>query len=231
MGLPLAPSLAYAFMYHHEEIWLRDCPLEFKPLFYRRYVDDTFVLFNSDTHANKFLNYLNGKHPNIEFTLESELNNSISFLDIVITKVGNSFTSSVFRKKTYTGLGLNFFSYTSKLFKVNAVKTLIERAFKICSSYLMFHAEMEYLRQYFINNKYPVTLVDYILRTFLDKRFMKKDEFCTVGKMITHIKLPYYGKHSFKLPKAILQVLRDNFSFMDFCLIFVNSFRIKSLFS
>ena len=36
-----------SFLSYHEEKWLDNCPLEFKPIMYRRYVDDTFLLFFS----------------------------------------------------------------------------------------------------------------------------------------------------------------------------------------
>ena len=45
MGLPLAPTLANLFLSHHEVNWLSDCPVEFRPHRYFRYVDDTFILF------------------------------------------------------------------------------------------------------------------------------------------------------------------------------------------
>ena len=45
MGSPLGPSLANAFLAHYEQVWLDDCPVEFKPVYYKRYVDDIFVLF------------------------------------------------------------------------------------------------------------------------------------------------------------------------------------------
>ena len=41
MGSPLGPTFANAFLCFHEQIWLD----EFKPVYYRRYVDDIFVLF------------------------------------------------------------------------------------------------------------------------------------------------------------------------------------------
>ena len=47
MGSPLGPLFANIFLSHHEKIWLRNCPPHFKPLYYRRYVDDTFLLFKS----------------------------------------------------------------------------------------------------------------------------------------------------------------------------------------
>ena len=50
MGSPLGPSLANAFLTHHEQDWLDSCPLEYRPLYYRRYVDDIFVLFKSSDH-------------------------------------------------------------------------------------------------------------------------------------------------------------------------------------
>ena len=34
MGNPLGPTLANAFLAHHEKIWLQECPDDFKPLMY-----------------------------------------------------------------------------------------------------------------------------------------------------------------------------------------------------
>ena len=46
-----------------ESKWLRDCPNDFKHVFYRRYIDDIFVLFSSPDHADKFREYLPFKNP------------------------------------------------------------------------------------------------------------------------------------------------------------------------
>ena len=45
MGSPLGPTLANIFMSHDEQKWLSECPQSFKPKLKRRYVDDTFLLF------------------------------------------------------------------------------------------------------------------------------------------------------------------------------------------
>merc|ERR1712002_50959 len=81
MGSPIGPSFANAFLSFHEKRWLEECPLEFKPLLYRRYVDDTFLVFRQREHISLFLQYLNTRHENIEFTSEVEENERISFLD------------------------------------------------------------------------------------------------------------------------------------------------------
>ena len=57
MGSPLGPSLANAFLCHYEKLWLDSCPLEFKPVVYRRYVDDIFVLFKSKDHSFDWVVY------------------------------------------------------------------------------------------------------------------------------------------------------------------------------
>ena len=64
MGSPLAPVLANLFMGHHERIWLENYKA-FSILFYRRYVDDTFCLFDTEHDATLFLDYINDRHPNI----------------------------------------------------------------------------------------------------------------------------------------------------------------------
>ena len=79
MGSSLGPTLANAFLCFHEQIWLNECPEEFKPVYYRRYVDDIFVLFRSPDYLQKFKNYLNSRHRNISFTCEKEQNNSMHF--------------------------------------------------------------------------------------------------------------------------------------------------------
>ena len=50
---PLAPVLANLFMGYHEKEWLQKYK-DPKVLFYRRYVDDTFCLFNNDNDASRF---------------------------------------------------------------------------------------------------------------------------------------------------------------------------------
>ena len=65
MGSPLGPLFANIFLSFHEKYWLADCPSNFKTLFYRRYVDDCFLIFRSRDHVLPFLSYLNSKHSNI----------------------------------------------------------------------------------------------------------------------------------------------------------------------
>ena len=84
MGSPLGPTLANVFLCYHESNWQKDCLKNFKPIYYKRYVDDIFVLFNKPEHVQFFLEYINKKHKNMKFSIETELNGSLSFLDVKI---------------------------------------------------------------------------------------------------------------------------------------------------
>ena len=62
MSSPLGPKLANAFLAHYEQIRLNENPDQFKPVYYKRYVDDIFVLFRPTYHHEKFHEYLNTKY-------------------------------------------------------------------------------------------------------------------------------------------------------------------------
>ena len=102
MGSPSGPTLANAFLCNYEQIWLNECPTQFK-----RYVDDIFVLFKSKEYLKLFVNYMNSKHRNIKFTVETEDSNNCSFLDVKITRQKKRFVTSTLRKDTFSGVFTN----------------------------------------------------------------------------------------------------------------------------
>ena len=108
MGSPLFPTLANAFLVYHEKNWLEHCPVEYRPLYYRRYVDDIFVLFNSAEHLKRFHSYLNSRHLNISFTIENEKDNRMSFLDVNVIREKDKFTNSVYRKPNFSVIYTHF---------------------------------------------------------------------------------------------------------------------------
>ena len=74
---------------------------------YRRYVDDTLLIFNDRDEMLNFFDFMNKQHPSIEFTKEEETNNSLSFLDVMITRqTTGQVVTSVYRKPTFSGLYL-----------------------------------------------------------------------------------------------------------------------------
>ena len=104
------------------------------------------MIFEKKEHVKKFFRYINSRHRNIKFTFQDEQGNKISFLDISITRVGNELQTSLFRKKTFSGVYLNFNSHLPNIYKKGLIDTLLYRAYNICSSYASFDQEINYLK-------------------------------------------------------------------------------------
>ena len=156
-------------MNHMEKKWLEDCPLDFKPVLYRRYVDDTFLLFKSSEHVNLFLTYLNSKHPNISFTCDTENNGILPFLDVKVKRGTNEFITSIYRKPTFTGLFSKFYAFSPKENKENLVFTLVFRAYNICSNFLSLHEEIQFLQKTLQANGYPLKFIQSCVGKVLEK--------------------------------------------------------------
>ena len=140
MGSPLGPTLANGCLIYFEKNWPQNCPSDFKPSYYRQYVD-IFVLFTSPEHLEAFRNFLNGRHANMSFTIEHEKQNRISFLDVQIIREDKTCTTSVYRKPTFSGIYTHFDSFLPSTYKFGTIYTLAYRCFRICSSWTKLHTE------------------------------------------------------------------------------------------
>ena len=123
-------------------------------------------LFYSPDHLQKFKNYLNSKHRNI-FTCEKEHNNSMSFLNVLITLAGNSFKTSV-SQTTFSGVCSNFNSFISKEYKVGLMFTIFFRTFSIVSDFSRFQSEVCLLKEILKMNTFPIKLIDSCIKNFLN---------------------------------------------------------------
>ena len=155
-GSPLGPTLANIFLCYHESNWLKDFPKDFKPVYYKRYVHNIFVLFNKPEDVQFFLEYRNKKHKNMKFPIETEINQSLSFLDVKIFRENGKFVTSVFRKETISRVHTNFISFIPFDYQFGLVHTLLNRCFNLSSNFLKFHHEINKLKKILSKNAYPV---------------------------------------------------------------------------
>lgn len=230
MGSPLGPTFANIFLCYHEQLWLENCPSSFKPFLYRRYVDDTFVVFKEKDHALQFLDFINKQHSNIVFTMDTESNAKLPFLDLLIEKCDDKLKFSIYRKPSFSGLGTSFFSYCHFNFKINAVKTLLHRAFSLSSSYLYFHHEILFLKKYFHDNGFSIHLFDKLVGSFLNNQYQPKHSVPTVNKEVIYVKLPYLGQVTTKIRNVLTESFGKFYPQVDFRFVPVNPFKISSFF-
>ena len=92
------------------------------------------ILVNRDCISN----YHNEQHPSIKFTDELQKDNTLSFLDVLVRKKENCFETHVYRKPTFTGLGMKCNGAISETYNYNLVHCLLEITFNICSTQTKF---------------------------------------------------------------------------------------------
>lgn len=111
MGSPLSSVIADFYMEVFEKVALETAI--YQPSLYKRYVDDTFVIW---THCldklTDFIILLNDFHVNIKFTIELEQWGKLLFLVIMISKhQDGTLGHNEYRKSTHTNLYLNSLSH------------------------------------------------------------------------------------------------------------------------
>ncbi|BHF79603.1 hypothetical protein SprV_0702272400 [Sparganum proliferum] len=155
MGSPLSGLIAEAVLQRLERLVFSSYP----PKFWARYVDDTSVIIKrSDVQTFKTL--LNSIFPDIQFTMEEELNNTLAFLDVQVTKLEDGkIRTTVYRKATNTRRILHFKSNHPVGHKRSCVRILFQRVQIHCSDDNGRKEEIKYLHALFKANGYPKSFI------------------------------------------------------------------------
>ena len=114
MGSPIAPLLADVCMN-----WVINQAMDVsttaeKPNLLVRYVDDIFCIFPNQNTLEKIFYTLTHLHPNITFTKETEQDNQLAYLDVLVKRNrNNELETAVFRKKLTQDFTPSFRLYVS----------------------------------------------------------------------------------------------------------------------
>ena len=233
MGSPLGPTLANIFLGHFEKIWLEQCPDDFKPVYYKRYVDDIITLFNSQEHVEKFKMFLNSRHKNMSFSSEEEKDNKFNFLDIQITRKENKIVTSIYRKPTFSGVYTNFKSFIPMDYKHGLIFTLLFRTFTICADYSVIHEEIKKLKCIWLKNGFPLKVIDKCIFTFFNKLFGPRDSVIKhdISGITFTISLPFLGCESLKIKKQLQTIVKTCCKNIKLRVIFNSKTRLSNLFN
>ena len=232
MGSPLGPAFANLFMGYRERKWLESEEGN-NVIFYKRYVYDTFCVFHNELDAEKSLLYLNNQHANLQFTIEKEKERQLPFLDVLDGINEQTFTTRLFRKKTYTGLLTNFNSFTPFKYKVGLIKTLIDRTFKINSSWSGFHGDISKIKTTLERNEFPSSLIDKHIKNYVetqhnsDKTLLSE----TVIPEPRYYMLPFVGVFSLHCQKKLDNVIKRLCKTEVLIKLIFTPFKISTMFS
>ena len=135
-----------------------------------RYVDDIFCVASNQAVFDNIFRILSSIHSSIQFSQEIEQHHQLSFLDVLLTRNGNTLQTSVYRKTTHTGLYTKWTSLCPLKFKRNLINYLLHRAYTICSSYIGMHKEFEFITTMLLKNGYPLNFIQTQICRFLDSK-------------------------------------------------------------
>ena len=139
--------------------------------------------------------------------MEKQISHSIAFLDVFILGIHNeNLTLQTYHRSTYTGLLLNFKSFTSFLYKISLIKCLTDRSFK--NNWNSFHNDIESIKFNFIKNVYPSFLITKVIKKCLDYKISSNENQVKDTCDVHYFKLPYIGNLSHHIKNKLSKLCK-----------------------
>lgn len=208
MGSIISPVIADIIMNDLINYSLSKLPFSLPFIFH--YVDDIICSIPEDK-INLVLDIFNSYHPNLKFTVETEQNFSIPFLDINVIRENNKIITDWYKKPTSSSRYIPFHSQHPFFQKINLILALKHRIISL--SHKKFHLKnLNILKSILKENNYP----DHLLNKFLNSSYKSKQKFRNTNnnfnikyKKLLHIK---------DLTPKLLKLLKlDNIVISNYC--------------
>ena len=212
MGSPLGPVLAGIFMVSLENTLMPKLSEHMGP--WKRYVDDTITTIKPRS-IEYVMSILNSFHNNIDFTYELENNSTISFLDVLVIREKETIETTVYRKPTNNGIYLHWESFAPITWKRGTLRTIIQRAYRVCSNKKHLEKELHKIENDFTKiNKYPFWIFNQLnneIRKHQNKNCNEILVNCDEEQAIKTehmLVLPYQGKRGEKVIKSLQNTIK-----------------------
>ena len=198
MGSAPAPFLANGWLSQYDPIIKGEAKLYF------RYMDDIIREIKTEDIDSK-LSEINSLHSSLKFTMEKEIDCSLPFLDMKITRKDCELSATWYTKPTDTGLIMNFHAFAPQKYKISVVSGFVHRIYRACSTWSNFHVSLEKAKQILISNQYPESFFDPIIQKTLENIVLSKTkEKITEEELEKHRLFIFYrGKASENFAKDI----------------------------
>ena len=218
MGGPISVVFADLYMCKMED----DVVAPLKPIFYKRYVDDTYVRRKKNT-TDELFEKLNTYHDNIKLTIEE---NPTKFLDTEIVRHNSAIITKVYTRSNK--FPVHWSSKIPLRYKRNAITGDLHRANKLASN---FSNETRRIKIKYLQAGFPIHVINDVFHRFNQQ----KDEVLIPQSFFDDrkecmIRLPFAPANE-KFLKTFINKLEifPNYS-IKFNVVW-NTRKIKSLFS
>ena len=135
-------------------------------------------------------------------------------LDVEVSRQQGKFVTSVYRKPTFSGVYTHFDSFLPEVYKVGMIYTLAYRCSKICSDWTRCHEELNFLKQVFLKNVYPLSFIEICFKMVINKLVIKRPQVTTVEKKTLIPSLPYLGDISLQTRTKLRKSFKKHFELL-----------------
>ncbi|KAK5644291.1 hypothetical protein RI129_008136 [Pyrocoelia pectoralis] len=190
MGSPISGLLADIYVDHIEE-QITQLPEYTHVSLWRRYVDDILCFWTGTMQElTKFFEAINNIS-NLKFTIETEINNSLNYLDLTLTRNTHNIDYNIYRKPTSTDVIIPFNSSHAPQIKTSSFNFMFHRLLNTPLTLENFNQELATIIQIGKNNNYPL---NFMLNIFhkTKKRTMLNHIYPHLKTSSRYIAIPYY---------------------------------------
>ncbi|XP_043945323.1 myomesin-3-like [Protopterus annectens] len=160
MGANFAPTYADIIMAVWEKKFVHNSGFEKYWIHYSRFLDDICIFWVGPPETiQEFITYIRGTTSFLNFTYETS-EESVHYLDVTIRKETVGFTSTVYRKPTFSNSYLHFSSSHPEFQKRGIIKGQFVRASRMTSQENQFNNECDKLTTMFMDRGYPETMIN-----------------------------------------------------------------------
>ena len=163
-------------------------------------------------------------------TFEVKKTNKLSFLDVLVSREEERFSTSLYRKPTFSGLYTNFDSFISVNYKRGLIYCLLFRVFTLTVDWKKFHDEVQFLKGIFRKNLFPQHFIDQCIKLFLDNK-VKPAIKQNIEKQKLKISLPFLGRYSNEMKRRISSLASNYLVDTKVEIIWNSQRKLRNLFS
>ena len=140
------------------------------------------------------------------------LGQAITMHDVTMT--------SIYRKKTFTGLYTKWDSFNPRKYKIHLICFLTYCYYRLCSSGSLLQSALNDLRKLLLQNCYPQGIIISYQRCFSKNRHQPKNHVSSVLKKVIVILLPYLGLQGNQVAKRLKSFVYKFYSCANLKIIF-----------
>ena len=114
--------------------------------------------------------------------MKKEITVSYRFIDVLFIRIGTQLDTTVYQKDTHNDLYLYWDAFAPVSSKLETLRTLVNRAYLVCSHKELLHKKLAYFKSVFLKkNGYPLSTIKHLMKEIEKKQKQKE---------VTQIKMP-----------------------------------------